>query len=89
MRRIFREKAAVIDHWVAAGLMDKVEPLHLLFAIWAMTQTYADFEAQIRPVLGVTRMTDEVYRQGGDLIVKLILQGCGIRFVRDSGRGAA
>lgn len=85
MRRIFREKAAVIDHWIAQGLMDKVDPMHLLFAIWAMTQTYADFEAQIRPVLGVPRMTDAVYTRGANLIVKLVLQGCGIRFVRGAG----
>ncbi|MFL5257868.1 MAG: TetR family transcriptional regulator C-terminal domain-containing protein [Rhodopila sp.] len=85
MRRIFREKTAVIEHWIAEGLMDSVDPFHLLFAIWAMTQTYADFEAQIRPVLGITRMTDDVYRRGADLIVKLVLQGCGIRFIRDDG----
>ncbi|MBS0640697.1 MAG: TetR family transcriptional regulator C-terminal domain-containing protein [Proteobacteria bacterium] len=87
MRRIFREKAAVIDHWIAQGLMDRVDSLHLLFAIWAMTQTYADFEAQIRPVLGIPRMTDDVYATGADLIVKLVLQGCGVRFVRAAGPG--
>src|SRR5471032_3116754 len=48
LRALVKEKSRVIDLWIAQGLMDKVDPPHLLFAIWAMTQTYADFEAQIR-----------------------------------------
>ena len=78
LRALVKEKARVIDHWIACGLMDKVDPAHLLFAIWAMTQTYADFEAQIRPVLGVNKMNDAVYESGADLIIKLVLQGCGV-----------
>lgn len=79
LRSVVKEKARVINHWVTRGLMDKVDGPHLLFAIWAMTQTYADFEAQIRPVLGISRMNDTVYDTGADLIIKLVLQGCGIR----------
>lgn len=79
LRALVNAKARVIEHWIARGLMDKVDPPHLLFAIWAMTQTYADFEAQIRPVLGVTRMNDAVYDRGAETIIKLVLQGCGVR----------
>ena len=79
LRAVVKEKVRVIDHWAARGLMDKVDATHLLFAIWAMTQTYADFEAQIRPVLGVTRMNDAVYDRGAETIIKLVLQGCGVR----------
>ena len=79
LRALVDEKARVIEHWIERGLMDEVDPPHLLFAIWAMTQTYADFEAQIRPVLGVGKMTDAVYESGAGLIIKLVLQGCGVR----------
>jgi TetR/AcrR family transcriptional regulator len=79
LRELVNEKAKVINHWVSRGLMDKVDPPHLLFAIWAMTQTYADFEAQIRPVLGIGKMSGPVYEGGAELIIKLVLQGCGIR----------
>ena len=41
-----------------AGLMDPVHPVHLLFNIWAMTQTYADFDVQIRAVLGKVSLDD-------------------------------
>jgi TetR/AcrR family transcriptional regulator len=79
LRALVDEKTRVINHWVAQGLMSEVDPPHLLFAIWAMTQTYADFEAQIRPVLGVPKMTDSVYDGGAELITKLVLQGCRVR----------
>jgi TetR/AcrR family transcriptional regulator len=78
LRELVNEKARVINYWVSRGLMDKVDPPHLLFAIWAMTQTYADFEAQIRPVLGISKMPESVYEGGAELITKLVLQGCGI-----------
>jgi len=31
--------------------MGPIEPRHLLFLIWAMTQTYADFQVQVEAVL--------------------------------------
>ena len=30
----------------------KVDPYHLIFSIWATTQHYADFDVQVRAVLG-------------------------------------
>lgn len=39
--------SAVIEDWSAAGKIAKIDPRHLLFSIWATTQHYADFEAQI------------------------------------------
>ena len=78
LRNLVSEKSKVVNHWVARGLMDKVDPAHLFFAIWAMTQTYADFEAQIRPVLGIERMSNEIYDRGAEVVIKLILKGCGI-----------
>ena len=40
--------AAVVRGWVRAGKMAPVEPMYLLFNIWALTQHYADYEAQVR-----------------------------------------
>jgi TetR/AcrR family transcriptional regulator len=52
LKRLVDEKAAVIAGWVAAGRIAPVDPYHLIFMIWATTQHYADFETQIRAVLG-------------------------------------
>ena len=46
------EKAEVIQHWVEAGRIAPVHPKHLIFSIWAQTQHYADFDVQVRAVLG-------------------------------------
>ena len=52
LRALVAEKAAIIQGWIDAGRLAPVDPTHLIFAIWATTQHYADFEAQIRAVLG-------------------------------------
>jgi TetR/AcrR family transcriptional regulator len=47
------EKAAVIQGWMDAGRLAQADPRHLIFAIWATTQHYADFDVQVRAVLGL------------------------------------
>ena len=46
------EKAAIIAGWIAEGRLNTVDPHHLIFAIWATTQHYADFEPQVTAVTG-------------------------------------
>ena len=45
-------KAAVLERWMAEGRLARVPAKHLVFSIWALTQHYADFDAQVRAVLG-------------------------------------
>ena len=45
------EKAAIIQSWIDAGKLAPCDPRHVIFAIWATTQHYADFDVQIRSVL--------------------------------------
>jgi TetR/AcrR family transcriptional regulator len=52
LKRLVDEKVAVIRSWIAAGKIAPVDPHHLIFMIWATTQHYADFETQIRALLG-------------------------------------
>jgi TetR/AcrR family transcriptional regulator len=52
LRRLVDEKAAVIRGWAAAGRIAPVDPHHLIFSVWALTQHYADFDVQVRLVLG-------------------------------------
>jgi len=73
------ELASVIEGWSARGLMDPVNPVHLLFNIWAMTQTYADFDVQIRAVLGLVSIDDAEFAVATDTVVALVLKGCGVR----------
>ncbi len=53
LKALVEEKAAVIQGWMDAGKLAKADPRHLIFAIWATTQHYADFDVQVRAVLGL------------------------------------
>jgi TetR/AcrR family transcriptional regulator len=46
------EKASVLAGWMDEGRLSRVHPVHLIFSIWALTQHYADFDVQVRAVLG-------------------------------------
>lgn len=52
LKALVDEKAAIIRGWAEAGRIAPVDPHHLLFSIWALTQHYADFDVQVRAVLG-------------------------------------
>ena len=52
LRQLVEEKAAVLRQWMDEGRIARVDPVHLIFSIWALTQHYADFDAQVRLVLG-------------------------------------
>ena len=55
LKTLVDEKAAVILGWAKAGRIAPVDPHHLIFSIWALTQHYADFDVQVRAVLGSGR----------------------------------
>ncbi len=52
LKNLVDDKTAVIQSWITAGKIASVHPYHLLFSIWSLTQHYADFDVQIRAVLG-------------------------------------
>lgn len=51
LKPLFDEKCAVIARWSEAGKIAPVDPRHLIFSIWATTQHYADFDAQVRVLM--------------------------------------
>lgn len=52
LKELVDEKCQVIQGWIDAGRIAPVHPYHLIFSIWALTQHYADFDVQVRAVLG-------------------------------------
>ena len=52
LRALVVEKSAILSRWMAEGRIARVDPVHLIFSIWALTQHYADFDVQVRAVLG-------------------------------------
>lgn len=45
-------QAQVIRGWMEEGRLRPADPHHLIFSIWSLTQHYADFDVQVRTVLG-------------------------------------
>ncbi len=51
LKTLVDEKATVIRGWSKAGKIAAVDPYHLIFSIWSLTQHYADFDVQVRAIL--------------------------------------
>ncbi|GLH35298.1 MULTISPECIES: TetR/AcrR family transcriptional regulator [Pseudomonas] len=77
-REWFRGRAAVFEAWIAAGKMDPVDPVHLIFLLWGSTQHYADFATQICQVTGRSRLTKQDMEDASNNLIHIILKGCGI-----------
>jgi len=71
LRQLVTEKAQVIQAWIAEGKLAPVDPYHLIFAIWAVTQHYADFSVQVDAVLG--RREDSKAAQKA--VLEILLRG--------------
>ncbi|WP_313025034.1 TetR/AcrR family transcriptional regulator [Pseudomonas lopnurensis] len=69
---------ACIQRWVDQGLIADIDPSHLMFSIWAATQTYADFDWQISTVTGKASLSDDDYEAAAETIIRLVLKGCEI-----------
>jgi TetR/AcrR family transcriptional regulator len=67
LKQLVDDKVQVIEGWIDAGRIARVHPYHLIFSIWSLTQHYADFESQIRAVLG----DEDPYQSAPDYIEML------------------
>lgn len=70
LKPLVDETAALIDRWIEEGRVAPVDPRHLIFSIWATTQHYADFEAQVAVLMegrdiqsGAVTFVDTLYRR--------------------------
>ena len=52
LRELVDEAVTTLAGWIEDGRLAPVDPHHLIFSIWALTQHYADFDVQVRAVLG-------------------------------------
>jgi TetR/AcrR family transcriptional regulator len=78
LRQLVQEKAAVVQAWIDTGRMAPVDPVHLFFSIWAMTQTYADFDVQVCAVLDREALTPQDHARATEHVVSLVLRGCAL-----------
>lgn len=68
-------KVAVIEKWIADGKLVQTDPYHLIFSIWATTQHYADFDVQVRAVLGKDRGGEGRFEDAARYLEQLFVDG--------------
>ncbi len=78
-RKRTREKVAVINSWIARGLMQPMDAQVLLMSIWAMTQFYADSALQVQQMRKPGHPGWMPEREALiDELTAFVLRGCGI-----------
>ncbi|WGG49525.1 TetR/AcrR family transcriptional regulator [Rugamonas sp. DEMB1] len=70
---LLRKDIEVFEQWISAGKIAPVNATHLLFAIWAMTQSYADFSTQMGLVLNRKQLNKKDFDDAEKLIVDMVL----------------
>jgi len=70
---MLQKDIAVFETWIAEGKIADLNPTHLLFAIWAMTQSYADFGTQMSLVLGHSPLNEQDFEEAERFIIDLVL----------------
>jgi TetR/AcrR family transcriptional regulator len=76
LRQRVEQKAKVIRQWIRSGKLRPVDPKHFIFQLWASTQHYADFDVQVRAVLGRRKLGERDFAAATASITALILDGC-------------
>lgn len=61
--------------WIEEGRLAPIDPMHLMFMIWATTQHYADFAAQIAILTGKSLDDDAFFAEVRDTVLHVILNG--------------
>jgi TetR/AcrR family transcriptional regulator len=76
---LLRADIAVFERWIAEGRIAPVNATHLLFAVWAMTQSYADFAAQMTLVLDRDTLQPSDFDDAERLITGMVLAAVGLQ----------
>ena len=70
---LLRKDIEVFERWISEGKIGPVNATHLLFAIWAMTQSYADFSTQMALVLNRKQLSKKDFDEGEEMITNMVL----------------
>jgi len=73
LKGLVQDTCAVLQQWMDEGHLASVDPLHVLFLIWASTQHYADFAPQITALHDGT--TEELYVEAERMLITVVVDG--------------
>lgn len=75
---LVRRDIDVFERWIAQGRIAPVDATHLLFSVWAMTQSYADFAAQMSLVLGRGELVQADFERAEELITHMVTRAIAV-----------
>ncbi|MGQ2967860.1 MAG: TetR family transcriptional regulator C-terminal domain-containing protein [Allorhizobium sp.] len=75
LKELVDEKAEVIRAWIASGKVRDCDPHHMIFSIWSTTQHYADFDVQVKAVLGSGRDGADRFEEAARFLEGLFVSG--------------
>jgi len=81
LKELVDEKAEVIHAWAKAGKIANCDPYHLIFSIWSTTQHYADFDVQVRAVLGQEHAGAGRFEDAARFLEQLFIDGLKVKSV--------
>ena len=73
LKKLVDRSVGIFQKWMDEGRLAQADPYHLIFAIWATTQHYADFAVQMRAVLG--EKDPDPITTGGKFLEDLFFRG--------------
>lgn len=69
----------VLQKWVDEGKLKPLNTRYFMYLIWATTQNYADFEAQINIMNDGAPLSDEQFEDAKQSVIHMVLQSAGIQ----------
>ena len=75
LRQWTDDRIVVIEYWIAQKQIRPVSARHLLYAIWATTQHYADFKHQIRTLNDDLELTNQQWEDTKRSLRDILLEG--------------
>lgn len=79
LKKLVDKKSKIIEGWIKQGKLAPCDPKHMFFSIWATTQHYADFDAQIRVVTGGKKGTQKRFDEAANYLSGLFANGLSAR----------
>jgi TetR/AcrR family transcriptional regulator len=67
------------DAWTAAGLINPIDPKHLMLVLWAATQSYADHAVSVAALFGQTEIPESEFEAAKAQLSAIIIGGIGAR----------
>ncbi len=75
LKDLCKKRARTIRTWAREGKVADISPYHLLFMIWAVTQHYADFAAQIESMLGKSLDDKRFFNEAKKNVKNILMHG--------------